>query len=117
MKNWKGTKGEVFSVVSDIDYSGNYTVRCDNRGVTFGEDEHNAKLFADALNTINKCDLMPSELLKERDELLEALKYISSANKGDEISFKRKGDQIEHLKQVIGHICNMADKLIKQIEG
>lgn len=33
----------------------------------------NAELFLDAGNTANKCDLLPSELLIQRDELLHSL--------------------------------------------
>jgi hypothetical protein len=36
----------------------------------------NAKLTADAGNTAQKCGLLPSELLKQRDELLERLKDL-----------------------------------------
>jgi len=34
------------------------------------------ELFCDAGNTAQKCGLLPSELLKQRDELLEALKRL-----------------------------------------
>lgn len=34
--------------------------------------EANAKLFFDTLTTANACGLLPSELLKQRDSLLEA---------------------------------------------
>ncbi len=37
----------------------------------------NAKLIADAGNTANKCGLLPSELLAQRDELLSALEMIT----------------------------------------
>lgn len=37
------------------------------------EDKANGSLFVDAANTANKCGLLPSELLKQRDELLKAL--------------------------------------------
>ena len=37
------------------------------------EAESNAQLIVDAGNTINKCDLMPSELLEQRNELLKTL--------------------------------------------
>jgi hypothetical protein len=38
----------------------------------------NAELFLDAGNTANKCDLLPSELLKQRDNLLKALKEANN---------------------------------------
>ena len=38
----------------------------------------NAALIADAGNTAQLCGLLPSELLKQRDELLDALKALKS---------------------------------------
>lgn len=38
--------------------------------------EANAQLIADAFNTSNKCDMLPSELLEQRNELLEMLQKI-----------------------------------------
>lgn len=42
------------------------------------KEEHlaNAKLIADAGTTANKCGLLPSELLEQRDEMLEMLQDI-----------------------------------------
>lgn len=40
------------------------------------EERNNAILIADAGNTAQKCGLLSSELLKQRDELLEALKGL-----------------------------------------
>ena len=36
----------------------------------------NAQLIADAFNTSNKCDMLPSELLEQRNELLGMLQNI-----------------------------------------
>jgi len=41
---------------------------------TIEKAEANAKLIADAGTTANKCNLLPSELLAQRDELLQLLK-------------------------------------------
>lgn len=43
----------------------------------------NAKLIADAGTTTNKCGLLPSELLEQRDELLEACIKASEIIKSD----------------------------------
>jgi len=40
----------------------------------FNELKSNAKLIADAGTTANKCGKLPSELLKERDQLIEVVK-------------------------------------------
>lgn len=36
----------------------------------------NAQLIADVFNTANKCDMLPSELLEQRDEVISLLKRI-----------------------------------------
>lgn len=46
-----------------------------NGGV--GELFDNAQLIADAGTTANKCGLLPSELLEQRDELLNKLKDLT----------------------------------------
>tara|TARA_R110002074_G_scaffold18159_2_gene59073 strand:+ start:979 stop:1350 length:372 start_codon:yes stop_codon:yes gene_type:complete len=88
MKKWNGTTGEVrykslgkgrYDVVNyenvliaelDIEITPPY-IR--NTGEAQYE---NVNLICNAFNTIQKCDLLPSELLKQRDELLEAVKTI-----------------------------------------
>ena len=42
------------------------------------QSEQNANLIADAFNTANKCGLLPSELLEQRVELLDALEKVKS---------------------------------------
>lgn len=42
----------------------------------FIELEANAELFKDSIETANKCNLLPSELLEQRDELLTNLKRL-----------------------------------------
>ena len=42
--------------------------------------EANAQLIADAFNTSNKCDMLPSELLEQRDKLLQLVERISKEN-------------------------------------
>ncbi len=45
------------------------------------EKEANAQLIADAGTTANKCGLLPSELLEQRNELLETLQGTMKALK------------------------------------
>jgi hypothetical protein len=40
------------------------------------ECEANAELIQEAFNTVNECGLTPSELLKQRNELIEALTQL-----------------------------------------
>jgi hypothetical protein len=95
MKKLNITKGEVF-----IQYNGHYhEVRGINRLSPYisvfsakredhpnlleeniceqDEAKANAELIADAFNTYNECQILPSELLKQRNELLEALVKIN----------------------------------------
>ncbi len=54
-------------------------VYCDDKKkISVEEAIANAKLIADAGNTTNKCGLLPSELLTQRDELLEGLQAIKN---------------------------------------
>ena len=41
-----------------------------------------AELITDSLNTAQKCGLLPSELLRQRDELREALLYLMDGVRG-----------------------------------
>ena len=56
--------------------------------------KENAKLIADAFTTISKCDLLPSELLEQRNELLEALKdlvrYCEDNSVGAELELSKQ---------------------------
>lgn len=94
---WKGTKGDWTWYAQPVDGIDNaFTGRliCEEKGRVIGrinevhiqESKENANLIADAGTTINKCDLFPSELLEQRDELLEALKELHCLledNQGD----------------------------------
>ena len=78
MKDLKITKGEwQFAHVTMNQY-----VHCDGKVICNVikrfEQETKAvgELIADAGNTAQLCGLLPSELLKQRDELLEALKEL-----------------------------------------
>ena len=66
---WRNPEGTTFITCGSkqmIDYAGYKT--------TEEEDDANAQLIIDAGNTIQSCGLLPSQLLKQRNELLEALK-------------------------------------------
>jgi len=82
MSNWKGSKGEFIIVVeadSIFKKDSIYNLVDRDRKIFPAENIDNrfdAELFADALNTIQKCDLMPSEILAQRDEIVEFIKSI-----------------------------------------
>lgn len=60
----------------------------------------NAELIVDAGNTINKCDLFPSELLEQRDELLKALKKINKSIKDQKLESKF-GHTLSYVNEAI----------------
>ena len=79
MKELGITKGEwryeiyasYYAIQNTSGYTSNDLLLADSVG-SF-EAEHNADLICDAGNTAQKCGLLPSELLRQRDELREAL--------------------------------------------
>jgi len=86
---FKGTKGEW---IANLEYMPDHTIVEVTSGDSNTEDwamftlynakdrktqEANAKLIADAGTTINQCDLLPSELLSQRNEMLEMLGKIT----------------------------------------
>ena len=79
MKELEITKGEwqyeiyagYFAIQNSAGYEASDLLNADSVG-SF-EAEHNAELICDAGNTAQSCGLLPSELLRQRDELKEAL--------------------------------------------
>ena len=71
----KGTEIVVQTVVkTNLPIDGlKSPIICDIYGYMTEEGKSNARLIADAGTTANKCGLLPSELLAQRDDLLEAL--------------------------------------------
>ena len=88
MKELGITKGEwqferygiFFSIQIEPGY--NFSDLLNGESVGFYEAEHNAELICDAGNTAQKCGLLPSELLRQRDELREALLYLMDGVRG-----------------------------------
>ena len=89
MAEFKGTKGKcrigiAGSVVSEGSESltisgaiGEEAVKYYGGNLICESVSHpNAELIADAFNTISECDLLPSKLLKQRNEMLEALQEM-----------------------------------------
>ena len=86
MKELGITKGEWIGV----DYAGHYSIQV---APFYGardlldedktnEAEANMQLCCDAGNTAQKCGLLPSELLQQRDELREALQNLIDEVRG-----------------------------------
>jgi len=69
-KEWKGTRGKAYVKLGEI----KDMVKIEKSIYTiFFNNPFDANLFADALNTIQIENTMPSELLKQRNELLALL--------------------------------------------
>lgn len=81
---FKGTKGKfetIYTRLSDFTLSTvisgeSIIAHINAENVSPEECKANAELFADAGNTIQSCGLLPSELLKQRDELRDFLRII-----------------------------------------
>lgn len=68
------TEGEWKAKGSHVNTDRKHVCECSQTfTISFKESEANAKLIADAGNTAQKCGLLPSELLAQRDELLSVL--------------------------------------------
>jgi hypothetical protein len=118
MKNWNGTKGSGFktelaqhigcTIVDLGDFKGDveFWHHQDTKEVAVA----NAELFADALNTIQKCGLLPSELKEQRDLLLDMLQKVSviqSENYGNGMQTHLKMSGISsELNELINKIQN-----------
>lgn len=116
--NFKGTKGDwKFSTktTSETDVTSSTHRICECKHYdsqiasllepTLEEGLANAQLIVDAGNTINKCDLLPSELLEQRDVLLEALIKI------------RKSIKNQKLESNFGHTLSYVDEAIENIQN
>lgn len=83
------------------------------------QDEANAQLIADAFNTANKCDMLPSELLEQRDELLKLLKSVYLKNQqlsNASVSFAVHTDNERAMMRNFISKCFNIDALDLQIE-
>jgi len=69
-----------------------------------------AELICDAGNTAQKCGLLPSELLRQRDELREALKEIAECKGAYSM------DRLEHATNVIKEAKAIAEAAIKNTD-
>ena len=84
---FKGTKGKfetIYTRLSDFTLSTvisgeSIIAHINAENVSPEECKANGELFADAGNTIQSCGLLPSELLKQRDELRDFLRIIISS--------------------------------------
>jgi len=106
MKKLKITKGQFkidkWGTIVDQDKK---TLLCQGVGFPMGvNSEHecvaNSQLLCDAMNTANETDLLPSELLKQRNDLLEFVKELD-----EQFSLQPGGNAItKRIKELINSI-------------
>lgn len=72
-------------------------IAVDGREVATFCNEDDSTLFADALTTVQKCGLMPSELMQQRDELLELLAHMRPIYKEDSDLFYKYENKKDEL--------------------
>lgn len=124
MKNWKGTKSPIhedgvycdtLNGVSNELLNESDQVVVDVYGSNVDEMNANTALVLDSFHVVQKCDLLPSELLKQRDELLGQLKSVRESR----ILLEYPEDtKPEHYNEAIA-VSRMfvdIDQLIKKIE-
>lgn len=83
-----------------------------------GRIETEMELFADAGNTAQKCGLLPSELLKQRDELKESLvKIMAICDDGLELNMSNYNhEDVNALNQTFVDIFLAVEAAIKSTE-
>jgi len=69
--------------------------------LTYGEDPKNDALFIqNAFNTANKCDMLPSELLQQRNEMLQMLEKLAKKEPFEgKVDFKLS--ELKEIEQLI----------------
>lgn len=95
MKVLKNNPGEAEVIKIDVSDLQQLTIACDNKVVAHmylpeykitDDVEQKAKTMADSITTYNKCGKLPSELMEENRELVEALKStLEQFKRGDRL--------------------------------
>jgi len=105
MKNWNGTKGlyTIEEKETAVGYfykvsAGSVSI-CNITTRDLDVARLNAELISDAGNTIQKCGLLPSQILSERDQLLETLNNLV-------IKIKLPKSAINEANELINKIQN-----------
>ena len=76
---WQKDKDTVFSTSKLIFIEGNVICSApEGLEKSMKKWSHNAKLISDAGTTANKCGSLPSELLRQRDDMLEFMRNIAN---------------------------------------
>ena len=99
VENVKTSNGDFYKVKSD---SG--TSICNITTRDWLKAKSNSQLIADAFNTANKCDMLPSELLVQRNESINLLKRIVIAVE------QKHADKFGFGKTILG-----ADTFLKKV--
>lgn len=135
-RKWKGTIGQIkkYRRYGSIEvFSGKNPIEKEKRiaemyngdlltNPTIDEAELNADLLVDALTTIQKCDLMPSELLEQNKRLIKCLEnmlnpigYMQKLAKSEGASLN--GAMAVQLAESPQFYKDLAKELIQKIKG
>ena len=98
----KNPRGDWYYIrVNPVNGWGKWVADATNASIidgTIEEAKANAELIADAFNTANEADKLPSEIKQERDKLIRVLQdFISSAEVIDDEHFSMEIDQAKEL--------------------
>lgn len=125
MKELGITKGETFALRNQPVQRNGFYIETDSAyigevgGGYLSLDQYKAigELLIDGANTAQKCGLLPSELLRQRDELRE--KYSKLLDATSELLRSMKTDNVELKKSINEMAKNMAAEIaaIKNTEG
>lgn len=115
-KKWKGKQGKAYVKLGELKDS----VRIENSNyAVFFDNPFDANLFADALNTIQKCNLYPSELyqisLQVNENSLSYKEQIDELLKGLNL-INQMSDCGSYLDAML-KMKSIANELIKKIKG
>jgi len=121
MKDLKITKGDLVIKNSGTDAFPFYQILEEISEVAATHNLTVAKLIVDSYNTAQKCGLLPSELLKQRDELREALERIANPIAYMERNLKEderlNGMMAIQISNNAEYLKGIADAAIKNTEG
>jgi len=125
MKELGITKGETFALRNQPVQRNGFYIETDSAyigevgGGYLSLDQYKAigELLINGANTAQKCGLLPSELLRQRDELRE--KYSKLLDATSELLRSMKTDNVELKKSINEMAKNMAAEIaaIKNTEG
>ena len=111
-----GNRGSHFEVLRPlVNQDGEYKGQVGGYEIIIGETTHpkiteaHARFISEAGTVANQCGLMPSELLAQRDELLDTLKHIEE--------YWNRNNNERAMEDACWHIIETAQDAIYKVEN